>query len=154
KGPLGLPIAPPAPMIEDGYHGVAARFADGAMFSWDPPPGVPRADPIVLLDREPAFAAWVRLGAGRSDVGWPVAPLEDTPHAKLLRGCRGSIVDHPRLGVHAVQGAIFAYWIQLGGVGGELGHPVGAAIVPPDPREPHTQRFEHGALSWSAARGA
>ena len=153
KGPLGLPIAEPAPMIEDSYRGVVVRFADGAMFAWDPPPGAPPADPIVLLDREPAFTAWVRLGAGRSVVGWPVAPLEETPHATLLRCYRGSIVDHPELGVHPVHGAIFAYWLQLGGLAGELGHPVGAAVVPSDPRAPQSQRFEHGTLSWSSARG-
>ena len=71
----------------------------------------------------------------------------------MLRAFRGSIVADPAAGMHEVHGAIFAFWMQQGGLSGPLGAPTEDAVVPEDPRLPTTQRFAGGALAWSSAQG-
>jgi hypothetical protein len=155
KSMQGAPITHPEPMMEGAYRGTWVRFTDGAMFSWDPPPGAPRLEPITLLAREPTYTKWLELGGGKSGVGWPVAKIEDGPdrRGRLLKCTRGSIVDHPEHGAHPIFGAIFGYWLQLGGLHSDLGYPVADLEVPPDPTAAHTLRFQNGTLTWSPAGG-
>lgn len=155
KSMLGPPILHPEPMMEGNYRGTCVRFAEGSMFAWDPPPGGPRLEPLTILARESTYAKWIQLGGGKSPTGWPVAKVEDAPdrRGRILKCTRGSIVDHPEHGAHPIHGAIFGYWLQLGGLHGDLGYPVADPEIPQDPTAPHTLRFEHGTLTWSPSRG-
>ena len=77
----------------------------------------------------------------------------DGGEATVLKLVRGTILAHPIHGAFAIEGTIFAYWMQLGGLSSDLGFPLEDAAVPSDPREPIVQRFERGALRWSAQTG-
>ncbi|MBX3273922.1 MAG: hypothetical protein KF729_26900, partial [Sandaracinaceae bacterium] len=155
--PLGPPLAAPAEMIEGAYRGAVVRFEGGWICAWDGPPGRAPPPPLVLLAREPCVAKWMALGDGHAALGWPVAAIEragrppdEGTHLKLTRG---SILAHPRHGAFAIRGTLFAYWAQLGGLASGLGFPLEDEQRAEGP-EQHTQRFEHGTLTWSAHQGA
>ena len=155
KGPLGRPVAEPFAMHEGAWSGSAVRFEDGAMFAWEPPSGVAAAPPITLPNSEPLYVRWVELGAGRSALGWPVAPvaLGEDGATRALPCARGSLCAHPTHGVHAVAGNLFVAWRAHGGLAA-LGAPLEDAREPSTLGAPEQQRFERGELSWSAATGA
>ncbi len=149
-GPLGMPMPPAAAMQEGNASGSAMRFGSGAIFAWS------GAKAIVMPSSDRLLAAWLALGAARSPVGWPSQPPIATPDgvARALACTRGAIFDHPRLGTHAVHGALYSYWCSLGGFESGLGYPLEDAQVPDDPSAPQSVRFERGTLRWSAALGA
>ena len=59
---------------------------------------------------------------------------------------------HPRLGTHALTGALYAYWQSLGAFTSGLGH-LAEVSISADPSGEQRARFEHGALTWSPGTG-
>ena len=148
-GPLGMPMPPAAAMQEGPASGVAMRFQSGAIFAWS------GAKAIVMPAADRLLAAWLALGAARAPVGWPAQAPVATPDgtARALACTRGAIFDHPRLGTHAVHGALYSFWCTLGAFGSGLGFPLEDTSIPDDPSAPQSIRFEHGTLSWAPATG-
>lgn len=149
-GPLGMPLPPAAAMSEGAASGVAMRFASGAIFAWS------GAKAIVMPASDRLLAAWLALGAARSPAGWPTQAPIVTPDGvgRALACTRGAVFDHPRLGTHAVHGALYGYWLSIGAFQSGLGFPLEDAVVPTDPTAPQSVRFEHGVLRWSPRSGA
>jgi hypothetical protein len=148
-GPLGAFMPPLGAMSEGNASGIAARFAGGGIFTWR------GAAPIVLRASDRLYQHWLAAGAARSALGWPVAAPTATPDgiARALPCTRGAAFDHPRLGTHALTGALYAYWQSLGAFTSGLGHLVDVSM-PADPNGEQLARFEHGTLAWSPAGGA
>jgi hypothetical protein len=149
-GPLGMPLPPAATMSEGNASGVAMRFVNGAIFAWT------GQKPIVMPGTDHLLAAWLRLGAARSPLGWPTRSPAATPDGmgRALPCTRGVVFEHPTHGAHAVHGALHSYWASLGGFSSGLGFPLEDAQIPDDPTAPQSIRFEHGTLRWSPTAGA
>jgi uncharacterized protein with LGFP repeats len=154
--PLGPPTSEPTPIGEGPYRGRVVRFEGGWIAAWDGPPGR-SPPPLVLLAREPCVAKWMAMGDGHSVLGWPVSEVERAFRGReegtILKLSRGSVISHAAHGTFAITGTLFAYWMQLGGLASPLGWPLEDEPRAADGRELHTQRFEHGSLSWSPHEG-
>lgn len=151
RGPLGPALPPAAPMQEGAHHGLAMRYASGGIFAWVEPDGdvLPA---VVLRESDPLYRHWLALGAARSPLAWPAeAPSTGADGVTRALYCtRGVVLAHPRLGVRAISGVLYAAWRQRGGLASGLGFPLEEAVA-----DGHAwvQRFEHGALRWSPEAG-
>jgi hypothetical protein len=156
SGSLGAPISEATRMADGNAAGHVVRFEQGAVFAWDATKDAPISAPFALTSSERSFARWVELGAGRSPLGWPLAPPQQMPdgRARLLLCTRGALFDVSASGVYAVFGSVFAFWQAIGGSTSGLGYPLSDQEVPSDPSEAQTASFEHGQLHWSPSRGA
>jgi hypothetical protein len=147
QGPFGAPVSGAIEMIEGAHRGVSVRFAGGGLFAW---PGAPV---IVLRSSDRLLAGWIARGAARSPFGWPSGAPVRTPDggARALPLTRGALFDAPTREVVGLHGALYAYWLQLGGLGSGLGALVAEQHVE-DGEE--VARFEKGTLRWSPVGGA
>lgn len=74
-----------------------------------------------------------QLGKDRSPVGAPLSDEADAPYGGRFNNFRwGAIYWHPTIGAHAVWGAIFGKWNELGRVG--YGYPITDETGTPDGR--------------------
>ena len=153
-GSLGAPMSESMRMQDGGWAGSVVRFEKGAVFAWDPPRDSPRAKPFAITEEERALGRWVELGAGRSPLGWPIAPVQLASLGRLLWCTRGLLFDRGAADVYALFGSLFTHWQALGGLTSDLGSPISDQEVPEDPSTPQSIQFERGRLFWSAARGA
>jgi uncharacterized protein with LGFP repeats len=143
NGFLGYPTGGAVCGLRTG--GCYQEFQGGAIL-WSPASG---AQPVNGAIR----TRWGQLGRENGQLGYPVAgAVCGLRNGGCLQNFQGaSIYWSPASGAQPVNGAIRTRWGQLGWENGYLGYPVEAAVTLPNGDV--SQRFQGGALSWSARTG-
>ena len=139
-GRYGYPVAEARCGLAGG--GCLQEFQGGTIY-WSARTGAQAVDGDIR-------ARWGTLGWEFGRYGYPVAGarcgLAGGGCLQEFQG--GAVYWSPATGAQAVDGDIRARWGQLGWEYGQLGYPVAGAVVLPNGDA--TQRFQRGALYWTA----
>jgi uncharacterized protein with LGFP repeats len=145
-GTLGLPVRKQWTHTKN-VGGVSQAFAGGYVFS------SPKAGDHVMGGK--TLVTYLRRGGVGGTLGWPVADGKRTTTKSNGTGIvqtfqSGSIYSSSH-GANAVRAAILKAYVAKGGPAGKLGWPTSEARTASGVA---TQRFQHGTITWTAARGA
>jgi hypothetical protein len=144
---LGAKLPPPDDVPFDVPGGRAQKFTDGSIF-WS-------ADTGAWDVRGPVRDRYLARGGPGGTLGYPTGAPEPAggPDAEVQVFTAGRIYSSSTTGAHAVQGAVLARYLAVGGPTGRLGLPTSEEAYGGISGSRATV-FTGGRIYWSAATGA
>ena len=129
--------------------GVLQRFSNGALY-------LRARTKQAVWSHGPVYAKYVSFGGTGSVLGFPTSGILSmkAPAGCGSGGCarekfaRGNIYRKPKVGAHALHGAVLGYYVAHGGTFGSLGFPTSDVKSVPGGK---AATFEHGTVTCSGA---